>query len=411
MLFDTDILNDDKKYARRLVENIVRQCPRRRPTSQDERRAQEMMESEFQRLGLETDWHAFEFNDNLYKNIALHFGMSSLGTAVSGWLPALGFLLHGLAAGSYWAESTRRAYILRRLLSFKPSQNLLATLPAKGEPQLRIVLLSHADAAFTGFLFGKTMIDLNANSNIPFLRRSMALATFSVFALMGFDLLRIFFGPLTWPLRPVEFALTIPSLAAFGLNLEVVMRDEIVPGAADNLSGVAALPILARRLAGRLPEDVELVFGVTGCEEASLGGGDALARDMATDWDPKKTVVIGLDTLSNGDLHYLEIEGEVVRTPIPGWLKKTIDDVALSDPRFRNQVKGFEVPVGGSDVAAFLARGWEGACLSCVDPTLGAPRHYHHPSDTPENMDWDQLMEGIDFAEKLVLAIATRRPD
>ena len=190
--------------------------------------------------------------------------------------------------------------------------------------------------------------------------------------------------------------------------MEAVLRNEIVPGANDNLSGTAALPILAKRLAKSKPADVELVFGVTGCEEASLGGADALARDMEGVWDKSKTVILGLDTLTNGELQYVEIEGEVTPMPIPAWLKDTLDHTAASEPRF-NPVKGFEIPVGGTDVAAFLAHGWEGVCLTALDPELGAPRHYHLPSDTPENLDLDQLMLSIDFAEQLIREIMKRR--
>ncbi len=402
-------IQDERSYVKNLIASIIDRCPRRQPTSEDERRSQEMMAEEFKKLGLDTEFHSFQFNDNLYANIALHFGMSTAGTLVSGLFPALGLALHTTATGSYVAESTRKGYFLRRLLKFKPSQNLLATIPAKDEPKLRIVLISHADAAFTGFLFSDRMVKMSAKSTLPALKRSMALTTQTSGALMGFDSLRMLLGPLAIPLRPLEYLLTLPSLLAFLLNIEMVIRNEIVPGANDNLSGTAALPILAQRLIARKPEDVELVFAVSGCEEASLGGADALAREMESKWDKANTVILGLDGLTNGDLNYIHTEGEVIRTPVPKWLSDTIDDVAASEERFADEVKGFEVPVGGSDVAAFLAHGWDGVCLACVDPTIGAPRHYHQRSDTVENLDMDKLMYSIDFAEKLVDAIIERR--
>jgi hypothetical protein len=228
--------------------------------------------------------------------------------------------------------------------------------------------------------------------------------------LAGFDFLRLLFGPLTMPLRPLEYICSLPSFIAFLLNLEVVLRNEIVPGANDDLSGVAALPILAQRLGAKKPKNVELVFVVNGCEEASLGGGDAIARAKEGVWDKDRTVFIGMDGLTNGDLRYLEIEGEVIQTPIPRWLKETCDAVTASEPRFA-EVTGFEVPVGGSDIAAVLAHGWEGVCMCCVDPTFGSPRHYHQSTDTPENLDWDKLMFSIDYTEKLALEVIARKLD
>lgn len=396
---------EEQDYAKRLLEQIVRECPRRQPTSNDELRAQEIMKTEFEKIGLETSWHEFLFNDNLYANMALHFGLGNLGTLISPIAPLTAFLLHGLAAGSYLADSTRKAYILRRVLKFKKSQNLLAVIPARSKPRLRIVIGGHADAAFTGLIFHPGLIRTFTSpsgknpASLRFVKRGIETATWSQMALAAFDLLRIALGPLSWVFRPTELILNTPGFLALVLNLEVLLRNRIVPGANDNLTGAVALPILARRFLKDRHPDVEFVFVVTGCEEASLGGGDALARDMEGVWDKRDTVFLGLDSITNGRLHYLEVEGEVVPIPIPAWIRYVMRQTALSDPRFHG-VTGFEVPIGGSDVAAWLARGWDGVCLTCIEPGLGAPRYYHMPEDTPENIDWAQFMLSVDFAEK-----------
>jgi hypothetical protein len=58
---------------------------------------------------------------------------------------------------------------------------------------------------------------------------------------------------------------------------------------------------------------------------------------------------------------------------------------------------------------AFLFRGWEAVCLVCFDPAIGAPHHYHLPSDSPENLDLDKVLYSTDFAHKLIEGIVTRR--
>jgi hypothetical protein len=376
--------------------------------SSDERRAQEIAGQELRDTGLETELLPFRFNRSLYANLALTFGLGVLGTVVAGYSPVVGLALHLLAAISFAADSSRRGYLLRRVFRFWPSQNLLATLPAAGEPKLRVVLGAHADAAYTGLLFHPRVIRAATNGRVPlWMRRSLLLGTISLLALAGLDLVSLFghFGPLLHMLR---WALTIPALVTFLFNLELVVRNRVVPGANDNLSGVAALPILARRMAVKKPADVELVFAVTGCEEASLGGADALARALRKKWDRGRTVFIALDGLTNGTLRYLEEEGDVLSNSVPGWLVETMQEVAASEPRFAN-VQPFRSPVGGSDAGAFLAHGWDAGALVCVEEGLGSPRHYHSPQDTPENLDLDQLMESIDFTEKLVEAIIQRR--
>lgn len=401
-------------YVRDLVTRIVTECPRRQACSPDERRASEIVRREFEHLDLLLRTHAFRFSDNLYANGLLHCAPGIVGTAISGWAPALALPLHLIPALSYYLESTRQAYLGRRLLGFKPSQNILGIAPAATpEPTLRIVLCAHVDAAFTGFFFWPGTLKAIAKDpplGIETIHRSVELTVTTQFMLAGIDLLRILAGPFTLalPLRPLEWLLTLPSIASTAGFLDVVIRNTVVPGANDDLSGVAALPLLARRLVARKPPEVELVFAATGAEEASLGGGDALARDFEREWDKSRTVVLGLDGLGNGNLRYMVEEGEVRARRIPAWLEKLCRDVAASEPRFA-PVTGFELPIGGSDISAFLARGWDGVCLACVDPDIGAPRHYHMPTDTPENLDIEQVLFSIDFAERLVDAIVEAR--
>ena len=402
-------ITDERTYVTELVRHIIDEAPRRQATSEDEAQALDIMRDIFDGQGLNVSEHPFYFNDSLYANLALHFGMSVLGTAVSGVAPLAGFGMHLLSGTSYWAESTRKAYLLRRLLPFKPSRNILGTLPAEGEPRLRIVLGAHVDAAFTGWLFSPFLVGMTKTTGKPgFLQKSLQLANRSQFALAGFDLARAILGPVAAPLRPVEWLLTMPSLIALVLNTQLLLQNEIVPGAADDLSGIVALPPLAARLAPKKPKDVEIVFAAFGCEEASLGGGDALARQMEGVWEKDKTIVVMLDTLTNGELRYLDPEGEVVPTPVPRWLAYVTDYLANAEPRYA-EVKPFEPPVGGSDAAAFLAHGYDAICLSCIDPELGSCRHYHQSTDNLENLDVDQLLFGIEFTEELVHAIISER--
>ncbi len=402
---------DERQYVARLIRTIVDECPRRQPTSRDELRAQQIMQDELGRLGFQSYLEGFQFNDSLYANLALHFGLGTAGTLVSGMAPAMGFVLHALAGTSFFLDSTRRAFVLRRLFPYRPSQNLVVTLPADGEPELRIVVMGHIDAAFTGILFHPKLIRSTNPDSLPrplrFLGRTLAVPTYSQFVLAGFDLARIYLGPLTWPLRPLEALLTVPALVAFVINMQLVLQDQIVPGANDDLTGVAAVALLARRLAPFKPANVEMVFAITGAEEASMGGAQALLDDRRKMWDKEKTVVIALDGLSGGELRYFE-EGELWRVPVPGWLGDLIREVADMNPKV-GSVLPFAIPSGATDVLPFRYAGYDGVGIGCVDPSIQAPRHYHQMTDSPENVDPDDVILALDFTEKLVRAIVHHR--
>ncbi len=400
--------SSESDYAYRLIEQLVQDCPRRRAGSRDERRAQDIVQAELDRAGMPTRVEPFDFCDNLYRVIALHFGAGLLGSVIGRRAPLAALGLHVVGA-SYWAHSTHRSGVVHPMLPRGRSQNLLATLPAEGIPALRVVVAAHIDAGFTGVMFGSRLLhDLSgamSGGGLDWLDQPLALATYSQLALAGLDLLQLTGrarGRLAGLLRA---GLTIPSLISFLLSADVAQRDHVVPGANDDLSGVAGALLLARRFANKKPANVELVFAITGAEEVGLAGARALAD--AGRWEPHNTVVVGLDGLSNGGLRYF-VEGEVERVCVPEWLGQILEQVAQSEQRF-NGVSSFDIPVGGTDVYAFRRRGFDGVCLGCVDPALGTPRHYHQPSDTPAHLDMAELMLGVDFAQQLIEHIIERR--
>jgi hypothetical protein len=82
---------------------------------------------------------------------------------------------------------------------------------------------------------------------------------------------------------------------------------------------------------------------------------------------------------------------------IVGCLRETI----ASSPDFA-AVRPYRIPVGATDVMPFVSKGYKGVAIGCVDTDYGAPRHYHHPSDTADNLDFDQLVQSVDFIDEFV---------
>ena len=273
--------SSESDYAYRLIEQLVQDCPRRRAGSRDERRAQDIVQAELDRAGMPTRVEPFDFCDNLYRVIALHFGAGLLGSVIGRRAPLAALGLHVVGA-SYWAHSTHRSGVVHPMLPRGRSQNLLATLPAEGIPALRVVVAAHIDAGFTGVMFGSRLLhDLSgamSGGGLDWLDQPLALATYSQLALAGLDLLQLTGrarGRLAGLLRA---GLTIPSLISFLLSADVAQRDHVVPGANDDLSGVAGALLLARRFANKKPANVELVFAITGAEEVGLAAGSPTTR-------------------------------------------------------------------------------------------------------------------------------------
>lgn len=379
--------------------------PRRLTGTPTEKAAQEALGAELQPLGFTLEWRSFRFTQSIYAGLMAHFALAVLGTALALRWPLVGLVLHGFVALSYTLESTRKALLLRGLFPSITSQNLIATLPARAPRRLRLALVAHADAAFTGLLFTPELIRLATKEpprGLGYLKKQLGVAVASVALLAGLDVLALTGA---WAAPWWLFALgTIPAFMSFVLNLDVVLRDRVVPGAADNLSGCTACVELAHRLHDSLPADVELVIVFTGAEEAGTGGALRLAQQLSREgaWDRQDTLVLGLDTLTNGTLRYLE-EGEIFPVPVPGSLERAI---LATCEETRQAVTKYVIPSGATDALPFLAHGWEAVSLTCIDPDLGAPRHYHHPTDTWSNVDVAQLEASIDFAERLTRRLA-----
>lgn len=397
---------DEARWAHALVTRICALGPRRVAGSEDERRAHELVAGEMTALGLDLETLPFEWNRSAYANMALHFGLGVLGSVVAPFSSLAGLALHGIAAGSYTADSARAGFLLRDLFPKVRSQNVLGVMKAKGTPRLRIVFLAHVDAAFTGMLFRPEFLArFGSKQGGPF-AKSLRLATAATAGNALLDVWQLLRGR-SLGLNVLRALLTLPAFAAFALNLDVVLRDRVVPGAMDDLSGVAGMLLLAKRLRGRVPEDVEVVFVATGCEEASLGGAQALATARRNAWDPTNTVIVGLDGLANGELCWFT-EGEVLPVALAPWLRDTLCEVAASEPRF-SEVAPFDIPVGATDAVPFAAKGYAAVTLGCVERARGVPRHYHLPTDTPENLDASKIPFCVDFAERLFDAIVARR--
>ena len=405
-------VSSEREFVERVIREIATEFPARRAGSDQERMAQERLRKKLDALGVANRFHTFRWNESLYATMALHFGIGVGATVIAPAHPWLAAFLHLGVGVSYWADASRTEHLLRRCLPSKRSQNLVATIPARAERKLRIVLLAHCDAAFTGWVFHPSVVKRagagRSGETQPYHARSLELATDAEFASGLLAVLRATLGLTGGLIRSIELLLAVPSLLTALLNLQVVARNETVPGAADNLSGVAALLALIPRWKSEpLADHVELVFAFTGSEEAGTGGAHRLWEDERENWSTDDTIVIGVDTVTNGDLRWF-VEGEMSVVPVTPWLEQCLKETASSDSAFRD-VRPFRIPVGATDAMPFVAHGYTGVTIGCIDTDYGAPRHYHRPTDTPDNVDYARVVQGIDFVDRLMReVIATR---
>ncbi len=376
-------------------------APTRLTGGEGERAVQQAIAEHLGARGFRTDWQPFRFPRHIYGSLALHFGLALVFAALAPRWPIVAALGHLVVAASFFAETTLRRHLLRALWPKVDTRNLLMTWPAQGPLTRRIVCLAHVDSAYTGLMFHPPILKVLTKPPpraLGFLYKQLLLPFVSLLVLAGVELAGV--------LHPALLAiLSVPSLIVFFFNFDILLRNRVVPGAADNLSGCAAQVTLGEAWARAPVPGVELVLAFTGAEEAGTGGAAHLARSVKDTWSPEVTEVLVLDTLSNGDLYILE-EGELFARPIPEALRAAIGRGAQAAGQ--PAPPAFAIPAGATDALVFLVEGYRAAALTCIDLAYGAPRNYHHPNDTAANVDPVQLDASTRVAQQVLLELAGR---
>jgi hypothetical protein len=271
-----------------------------------------------------------------------------------------------------------------------------------GDPSAErtLVLLAHHDAAPTGRVFD------------PSLQRWLARTFPDLVARVNTSM------PLWWPVAgaPALVAMGAISgrrgLVAAGTALGVVSvasgaeiaRSSVVPGANDNLSGVAALVGVAERLREQPVERLRVVLASCGAEEVLQGGIYGFAARHFPRLDPARTWMLNFDSVGSPALVMVEGEGTFRMEDYP-------------DPAFRDLIahvaQGAGIPLArgararsSSDSVIPSRAGYPTAMLLSWEPDTKLVSNYHLPTDTPENLDYETVARAVGLGEAVARELA-----
>ncbi|MDX6685970.1 MAG: hypothetical protein QOF86_2098 [Baekduia sp.] len=314
--------------------------------------------------------------------------------AAAGGIAALtgrrgGALAGALGAAGIWQDLTggrRRA--LRRLLKRQTTTNVVAEIGAPDAAHT-LVIHAHHDAARTSFIFDQT----GAKFMVRTFPKIMA-KTDRWPPLMGL----VIGGPmavaLSGPARSKKLAFWG---AAFAAGTAAVMahmvRQPVVPGANDNLSGVAVLLEVARRLgASPPPGGVRVMLLSAGAEEANQEGMLAFARRHFGHLPKASTSFLCLDTVGSTNLLLIEGEGFLRMYEYPSEQKERVAAAAVD--------AGVDIRRGmrftfATDGLIPLRQGYQAATIGSVTEYL-VPANYHWPTDTADNVDYGSVARATD---------------
>jgi len=293
---------------------------------------------------------------------------------------ALGGLLALVAFAGIVDEAHNGPRVLRRLV--RRRRSTVNVIARTGDPGAKITLvaLAHHDAPQTGMLYDQTL-QRRVHERAPRLLERVK----EPFPQWWFGLS----GPFSTLLAALSGH---RKLAGGGLAVGVlgsllvadIWRSETVPGANDNLSGVAGLVGLAELMRERPVPGLRVLLVSCGAEETLQDGIRAFMARHRDELDPRRTAFLNLETVGSPRLLLLEAEGPVRMEPYTApWLREL---VAIHAERLGTPLlRGYRARASTDSVIP-SREGYPTATLVSVTDWL-SPANYHLPSDTPENLD------------------------
>ena len=182
-----------------------------------------------------------------------------------------------------------------------------------------------------------------------------------------------------------------------------IASSPIVPGANDNLTGVAVLVALAERLAAEPVDGLRVVFASCGAEEVIQGGIYGFAARHFPSLDRDRTWFLNLETLGSPTLILIEGEGPVV---MEDYFDRTFRDlVANVAHRAGADLRRGMRARNSTDAVLPSRAGYPTATLASVN-RYKALANYHLMSDTPENVDFRTVRQALTVTEAVARELA-----
>jgi hypothetical protein len=301
-------------------------------------------------------------------------------------------LVGAAAAAAIWQDlggDHRRWF--RRLLSHGPTANVVAEI---GDPEAdrTLVIHAHHDAARTSFIFDQSLPRLLA-TRMPWLLRRMDRWP----PLMGLVVAGPALVAIGAPRRSRRLSLAGTVLSAGSAAVMAHMRTQpVVPGANDNLTGVAVLIELARRLREHPLPGLRVMLVSAGAEEANQEGMLRFAERHFPDLPKSGTSFLCLDTLGSPDLVLIEGEGFLRMRDYPDEQKDLVESAARD--RRVNLRRGLRFTFA-TDGLVPLRAGYPVASIGSLNEYM-VPSNYHWPTDTADRVRYETVAGALEIAHR-----------
>ena len=364
-----------------------------------ERRAANMLAGRLRAAGRRVEIEPTYVHPSYALVALIHVVVAIAASVISVSYPAPAFAAVLVAATALYFDLSTRFYLARRLLFRRASQNVVSPGPRPDAP-LRLILVAHCDAARTGLIFGERSLRL-ARRLSPRARRLLGpwriVFWGGMAALLPALGLRMAGIDAEWVAAIQLIPTVLLIVAAFALA--DIALSKVVPGAYDNASGVAAVLSVAEELDAGDVEHLDVWVVFTGAEEALGEGMRAFLRSHRDEIDRERTVIVNVDSVSFGEVHYATSEGPVIATPMDPELIELSEAIAAAGSE-DHRARPLRSPLG-TDALAAAVRGLRAITVTGLDADGLPPAWYHTHDDTPDRVDAVALERTCEFVAAL----------
>ncbi|MBN2027223.1 MAG: M28 family peptidase [Actinobacteria bacterium] len=390
-----------RNYMYGLVDRAVSSIGPRESCSDEEKRLGRLFAQEIEPTCERIDVEQFTCSPKAFLGFFPYLVLLYLAGVVLYYIyPPVSIILSAIGIGILFYEVVRYRELIDLFYPKREGENVAGFVAPRGEVRKRVIVSAHLDSAYEF----KVWYWLKGQS-VP----AMAVAFLAPVLLLGASLARTIADSSG---VPDNTAFTVLGIILIAISPVVAIffffhTRDVVPGAMDDMAGIAVVAGLARYLRdaregdGFYPEHTEIVLLALSSEEAGLRGAKRYAARHKNEYLQVPTFALFLDNIA--DERYLTAFKREV------WCGAKMDPYLLELSREAAAANGRDIitavmAVGATDASAFVREEIPSLSICCYNSSRLMP-NYHTRHDTIENVRPESLAVSLQLVVDMIRRI------
>ncbi len=367
---------DDSQYMLDFIKKVIQECGTREAGSAAEAKAANLIQDEMGKFCDRATSETFSLHPKAFLGF-IRIAVPLFVIAMVFYLiyPLVSLITAAIGSLVMFMQFFRYAEFTDRFYAEKESQNVVGVIYPRDTPTKTLILSAHHDSAYEFTLFHKF------GKYAPI---------FMVGGIGGILLMVIFAGVRTILFFSGDsnsfvdwFFIAFLAISPMLPYLYNFTSEKSVPGAMDNLSGVAVLLGIAKFLASNketdlFPQHTQIILVSFGGEEAGLRGSRRFVARHLEELKAKDPIFLNFDGVCKAaELEIVEVELQLgIKYP-----ESFVHKVKELSEAEGLPIKLSKLPFGATDAVSLAKAGLTGSTLAAVDMSNPATLEFYHTRD------------------------------